>query len=286
MKRFLLILTFVFVCGVNVYAQKTNACVTLKNGTALSGVVLEIDPASYVRMIVAGVVTTIKMQDVQSIEETDASIPVRKAPEPSDEENLPETYMLQVGPYEIEMALVRGATFTMGFDGHGSLAMNSEPVHDVTLSSFYVNVKPLEKAIVDYLNGKETNARTPYRPLFSEDVFAVTSKLACKCGLPIDVITEAQWEYVATSENKIKFMTRERNCCRDYFDEYRYTSSPQLDPVGPRKGADHVIRSFAGKGNDIYHRYSTGIDNSPSIVFTLPAVRFTFHASALLKEGE
>lgn len=81
-------------------------------------------------------------------------------------------------------------------------------------------------------------------------------------------------------------MTRERNCCRDYFDEYRYTSSPQLDPVGPRKGADHVIGSFAGKGNDIYHRFSTGIDNSPSIVFTLPAVRFTFPASALLKEGE
>lgn len=283
MKHYLLILSFVLVCSVNVYAQKT-ACVTLKNGTTLTGVVSEIEPTSHIKMIVAGIETTLKMQDVQSIEELNISAPAAKEMKVAEESNLPETYMLQVGPYEIEMALVRGDTFSMGFDGRGSMVMRSEPVHEVTLSSFYVNAKPLEKAIVDYLNGNETNARGAYWPLFSEDVFDVTRQLAEKCGLPINVITEAQWEYIATSSNEkmIKFMTRERNCCLDYFAEYRKTSSPQVDPVGPRKGADRVIRSFAGKGNDIYRRYSTGIENSSSIVFSRPAVRFTFPASVLL----
>ena len=50
-------------------AQSTKSKVVLKNGTEITGVIKSIDPTDAVKIVIAGVETTIKMTDIAKIEE-------------------------------------------------------------------------------------------------------------------------------------------------------------------------------------------------------------------------
>lgn len=259
------------------------ARVRLKNGTILNGTLSEIDPTSHITIIVADLETRIEMSEIEVIEGMDSS---SAAPIDETRVDYPETYMLKVGPYDIEMILIKGATFSMGFDGRGSLSMSSEPVHDVTLNSFYVNFSPLKRHIVDYLENNEIKAEREdnyyVNLMHLEDTFDIVKLLAKSSSVPVKVISEAQWEYIATSDkiDKLDMRNNEGTVCQDYFADYKKTPSPQVDPVGPRTGNLRVIRCLR-EGNLVYHRYNTGSNNRSSIITSKFGVRFTFPASEL-----
>ena len=264
------------------FAQDKQVTVSLKTGTTLTGIVTEIDPASHIKMVIAGIETTLKMSDIQAIHETSGLIPDQKKQDPVTVNNLPEIYTLKVGPYEIEMALIEGNTFSMGYDGRGSVGMHSEPVHEVTLNSFYVNVKPLSEDVVDYLNGKINTDTEPdaFETSDYEKVFETVRKIARKADLPINVITEAQWEYIATTDNVFKLdIQDELNYCLDYFADYKKTPNPQIDPTGPKSGDSHVLRFYSMKNHYVHKRFQLPHN------FNKTRIRFTFPASALLEKA-
>ena len=52
---------------------------------------------------------------------------------------------MEIGGQELTMVLVKGGWFNMGYDGRHSLSWNTEPIHKVTLSSFYVSKQVLNR---------------------------------------------------------------------------------------------------------------------------------------------
>ena len=267
MKRRILELIIFLLFGCLGYAQQPMSKVVLRNGATVTGTIKEFNAASHIVLTVAGFETRIEMADVESVEEVRVENVVQAGSEqvvqPPKDEDYPETYTLKVGPYDVEMRLVRGTTFSMGYDGSGSRKMESEPVHEVTLSSFYINSKPLSKDVVAYVKKgtKGTDKKEAvYRPSSWKDANEVAEKVSQLSGLTVNLITEAQWEFVAVNTDDIMSTKgTEVNFCRDYYGSYPSSSKPQVDPVGPKLGSSHVVRCFSGGGDSVYQRYKTDL---------------------------
>ena len=286
MKQILLLFIALFFLS-PCFAQKQTR-VTMKNGAVVTGILVSFNPTSHLILNVGGCDTRIEMKDVTSVENgTVSEVPPEttldstsnglKGDNIDSMPDYPDFFIMRVGPYEVEMVLIRGGQFAMGYDGRGSLDMWSEPVHDVILSDYYVNKKPITEDVVGYL----TNGRTEYTgaryysPRGWRRANSIAEALANETELPLGLITEAQWEYLATG-NDIKLLkldSNEYNYCFDFLSEYVYTSRPILDPIGPESGSRHVKRSF-GESHSVYDRK---FDVS---VFDHSAVRVTFPASA------
>ena len=399
MKRLFCILFSLYLVSF-CFAQQKVARVTLKSGVTITGAVIELNPISHIVIQVAGINSRLEMNEVASIEDVSSnnnSISLESIESEStiiDQGDYPDNYTLKVGPYEIEMVLVRGALFNMGYDGKGSLRKNSEPVHKVQLSSFYVNKTSLSKELVTYLkkgtepgknqtdvakslsedtingidskdilslfeDGTVINAskkeqgnyveafkkeiesnlkeaktvddynlilqkvgtlevynqsleqpnqdtsddiqyykdkirqgiwssndvkRTEpqgeknriYHPSSVKDALNIVDAISSKINLPFGLITEAQCEYILTTDNIDKFALDKFEIiwCRDYYADYIKNSQPLVDPTGPRDGKYHVIRIFTAKNDDVYSRYSTHeshVSNSYCIRLSIPA---------------
>jgi len=270
------------------FAQQKVTKVTLKSGTSITGVVTELNPTSHIMIQVAGISTRIEMDDIASIEEVvsqgaDIQSAESKNQDPviTDLSDYPESYLLSVGPYNVELVLVRGVIFDMGYDGRGSLKKFSEPVHKVQLSSFYINKAALSEDLVCYLKkGVEERSEkdNKYKPSSVKDAQSIAEALSAKTSMNFDLITEAQCEYVLTSGiiNKLLLDKIEYIYCRDYFDDYSISAEPQLDPVVKSKGpkSKRVIRNFTATGTDVYNRYTYLAPNS---------IRISIKAEELIK---
>lgn len=289
MKRILCIIIVVFSFSF-CFAQQKSARVTLKTGAVITGTITELNPASHLIIQVAGINSRIEMGDVVSIEDVAPSDITAEKPTPNlseanpgpvviDQGNYPETYTIKVGPYDIEMVLVKGAIFDMGYDGKGSLRKNSEPVHKVQLSSYYVNKSPLSKDLVSFLKKGDENhsdITRRYSPGSAKDAIKIAEALASKTNLPIALISEAQCEYILVTNNVELFDINEKYeilFCRDYYADYTKGTKPQVDPIGPREGRVNVMRDFAAKEDGVYTRYRTNNfqPNAMAIRISLPA---------------
>lgn len=263
-KIFITIATLlVVVCS---FAQKQTARVVLKNGTTITGTIIELKPTSHITLNVAGFETRLEMKDVDTIS-TEAQQEINNEKPQAERElvsvdpnepDYPATIKLPVGPCEIELVLVRGGSFAMGYDGSGSVSMNSEPVHDVLLSSFYVTKQRIGKDIASYYlsgGGAFLNSNEVYEVFNWDDCDDVSKKVARLTGIPFDLITEAQWEYIATGEVlfSLDFEVGEFDACRDFYGDYRESRDKQVDPI-QKIGNRHVYRSFESS-EEIYRRY-------------------------------
>ena len=231
------------------------------------------------------------MSDVQSIEDVTATnyttLPNKKKFQViEDVVDYPKSVVLKAGPYEIEMVLVTGGVFSMGYDGDGSIRMGSEPIHDVLLNSFYVNKKPLSKDLVKYLKkGKVEDSRSDsqFAPGGWKEAYSVVEMLAKATGTPAELITESQWEYVAVTQKGVfDPNSEELNFCRDRYGEYPNTDSPLVNPTGPNGGRSHVARWYCDDEKDIYRRRrSVDVTNSAETLSLRRAIRFTIMASEI-----
>jgi hypothetical protein len=198
MKKLLFLLMFLPMMA---NAQSKLSAVTLKNGTILQGVIKTIDPTDAVTIEIAGVETKIKMDIIQKIEEVGATSAISPTPADqgpltnklrvTDEADYPETFDLKVGSHTIKMILVRGGEMNMGYDGRHSLKYNSEPVHKVKVTSYYMSNEYIPASLVSEIDPSLSDKKGVYYSAKRyENMNEVVKAISQKTNLPIRVPTK------------------------------------------------------------------------------------------------
>ena len=254
-------------------AQSRLVVVKLKNGTELKGYIKSMDPMDSMILDIAGMETTIRMENVLKVEEQASnSNVVSEASQPqlniddklvvTDNADYPESIDLKIGNETIKMILVRGGDLNMGFDGRGSRSMNSEPVHKVGVTSFYISETFVTSSIVSEVS--EKSSRKDYYKTTWKKANEIVQGIASKVGLPVRLPFEAEWEYAACSREQEKIFDKCQDVeyCYDLYDEYRDTEY-RIDPKGPTKDKQgfHVFRAYSqekgklSRSGGLYERY-------------------------------
>jgi len=240
-----------------VSAQEKQTVVTLKSGAELKGVIKSIDPTDALIIVIAGVETTIKMDNVARIEEeTSRTVVVNEPQKPqlspnmklvvTDNAEYPDSFTMRVFGTDLKMILVRGGDMNMGFDGENSMDMRSEPVHKVTVTSFYISDTFVPSVLAQKLTDKKINTKWPYHEDRWQDINDMIAKISKEVGMPLRLPLEAEWEYAACSkQQKLIFSKCSNNeFCFDYLADFEKIQETVVDPTGPEDGRRHVARYF------------------------------------------
>lgn len=242
--------------------------VTMKNGTVFTGELKEFVPTDHVTVIVAGIETTIPISEVASVEKPNAlqqnDVQQQKNDNAklqygkyaiTDTKQYPDSFVLHVGNQELTMVLVRGGWFNMGYDGRHSLFWDSEPVHKVTLSSYYISKQLLNCHTAETLlkKNKISDSVKPFKCRYRKDAEELVEQISILSEAPYRLLTEAEWEYAALMPfaSSIFETPKSTEWCYDYWGEYSLTE--QINPQGPSTGKYHVLRSYS-KENEKWKR--------------------------------
>lgn len=264
MKRLFLILSFVFMMFA-AYGQTSKAKVTLKNGVVVTGILKEFVLNDHVTISISGLDSTISMNEIDSIENLEGA--VSNANEPpslldqgkygnykiTDNTPYPETIKLELDGQTFTLYLVKGGVFNMGYDDRHSLGMKSEPVHQVTLSSFYVSKESVSKQLAQKLLSPKSK-NTPkddnyYSTTDWDNADKIVKAIAEMTHKPYRMLTEAEWEYTSLMPIAKEIFGEQKYAewCSDFFGAF--DSTAQTNPTGPTNGKQHVTRSFNGRRN-------------------------------------
>lgn len=256
-KLFICIMLFI---SLTCYSQTSSVKVTLKNGVTISGVLKEMDLTDHVTVVVSGLETKIPMTQVESVDNIEEAVTTSVSSSQNiplegygnyvvtDKKNYPESFELNLNGQKLTMVLVRGGVFNMGYDDRYSMTMESEPVHQVTLSSYYVSKECLSKRIVRILMGQEFKDSKKYDEPYStrnwENAYDAIKAITSSTNKPYRMLTEAEWEYLSLMPfaNQIFGDKKYYEWCNDYFG--KFNKANQINPKGPAKGKTRVARTF------------------------------------------
>lgn len=129
---------------------------------------------------------------------------------------------ITVGNVSFNMIRIDGGTFMMGATNEQQNPNpNEEPVHQVTLSSFYMGETEVTQALWETVMGKNPSnfkgAERPVEMVSWKECQSFIKKLNKKTGLSFRLPTEAEWEYAARGAGKSK--------------GYQYSGSDYIDIV-------------------------------------------------------
>lgn len=275
MRKIFVTIALALLSGLLAFAQAPATVIHLKSGLVLTGELVKLDPTSELIIKISGIETVIKMADVERIDSAaptpdneDKSQPSQGAAIPG----LPKSVSISVGNSAIEMILIPGATFSMGFDGDNSRWCKSDPVHPVRLSDFYVSKESLTNELVTALGEPTYNDKKYYEADTWKTAASLTETLSNKSGQPFRLITEAEFEFLSIGSHRNELILDaegyEADYCLDFFAKFPDSKELVENPTGPVSGKYHVVRGFYnGKGtNDFaenlsgYMPYSRGND--------------------------
>lgn len=176
-----------------------------------------------------------------------------------------------------EMVYVTGGTFNMGSeDGEA----DEKPIHQVTVSSFYMGKYEITQAQWQLVMGNNPSkfndcSNCPVENVSWDDVQQFLVKLNAKTGKNYRLPTEAEWEYAARGGQKFSYAGSNNigevawykegkthpvgqmfangyglydmtgnvwEWCNDWFSASYYSNSPSNNPKGSSSGSTRVLR--------------------------------------------
>ena len=173
------------------------------------------------------------------------------------------------------MIAVEGGTFQMGATSEqGSDAESDEsPVHDVTLSSYYIGETEVTQELWEVVMGSNPSdfSGYPQRPVEQiswNDCQEFITKLNQLTGKNFRLPTEAEWEYAARGGNKSKGYKYSGSNTIDNVAWYTDNSSSQTHDVKTKQANELGIYDMSGNVvewcQDRYGSYSSGSQTNPT----------------------
>jgi formylglycine-generating enzyme required for sulfatase activity len=142
---------------------------------------------------------------------------------------------------ELDLILIPGGKFMMGDDKHHQ---DEQPIHQVTLSPFYIGKYPITQAqyqaVMGEASGDGLGADYPIERVNWHDALEFCTRLSHQTGKKYTLPSEAQWEYAcrAHTTTAFHFGTTITPDLVNYNGEYPYNGAPiganraQATPVG------------------------------------------------------
>ena len=267
MKQFLItILLALSAClQIAAQAQESQVKITLKNGSVIKAELKEFNPAKHVTVRLGGQDITIGMDEIDTVETFGTQTPKAEqtpALDPkaigqyriTDTAQYPDTILTNINGIDVELVLIRGGIFNMGYDSDGSLDMDSEPIHPVQLSSYYISTQPInDELATQFIKIYPSKEKNQFTWKMADNV---VKAIANQTGKPYRMLTEAEWEYASLMPNAEQIWGQKKfiEWCSDYFAEYGPSMQIRINPTGPITGGRHVCRSFR-KGNTKWDRH-------------------------------
>lgn len=144
--------------------------------------------------------------------------PVISSKSSSGENDTPNVSSFTVNGVQFKMVAVEGGTFQMGSNDGGT---DEQPVHSVTLSSYYIGQTEVTQALWEAVMGTNPSyfkgKNLPVERVSWSNCVTFITKLKKLTAQNFRLLTEAEWEYAARGGRKSK--------------GYRYAGSNNLDAV-------------------------------------------------------
>ncbi|GHS85597.1 hypothetical protein FACS1894201_05480 [Bacteroidia bacterium] len=191
-------------------------------------------------------------------------------------------------PIDIEMVFVEGGTFLMGGDKTiDSLCYDNEsPVHNVTLSSFYIGKYEITQAqwvaMMDENPSEHFgDSLRPVESMSANYAEEFTRRLSAATGINYRLPTEAEWEYAARGGNSSQGYKYAGSNDANEIAWYVFNSGDSTHPVGSKLPNELGIYDMSG---NVWEWCSDRYGTYPSTDQTNPTGA-TWGASLVIRGG-